>query len=210
MYPDEISEDLLIEMKKCKRVLPYFDIPIQYGNDRILKLMNRRGSVSLIREKIALIRSYFPDAVIRTTLIVGFPQENDESFEETLELVKEIRFDSLGAFTFSPEEDTKASKMEGQVEEPIKEERYGRLMEVQRQIVEENNEKQVGRTFKTLIERYESLFDRYIGRTYMSAPDGIDGVVYIRSKEALKIGEFYEVQITGHKEYDLIGIIKQS
>ncbi|MBQ2583074.1 MAG: 30S ribosomal protein S12 methylthiotransferase RimO, partial [Erysipelotrichaceae bacterium] len=210
MYPDEISEDLLIEMKKCKRVLPYFDIPIQYGNDRILKLMNRRGSVSLIREKIALIRSYFPDAVIRTTLIVGFPQENDESFEETLELVKEIRFDSLGAFTFSPEEDTKASKMEGQVEEPIKEERYGRLMEVQRQIVEENNEKQVGRTFKTLIERYESLFDRYIGRTYMSAPDGIDGVVYIRSEEALKIGEFYEVQITGHKEYDLIGIIKQS
>ena len=210
MYPDEIEEDLLAEMKKCKRVLPYFDIPIQYGNDRLLKLMNRRGTVKLIREKIALIRSYFPDAVIRTTLIVGFPQEDEESFEETLDLVKEIRFDSLGAFTFSPEEDTKAFEMEGQVEEEIKQERYERLMELQHQIVEENNEKLVGRVFRTLIERYESLFDRYIGRTYMSAPDGIDGVVYIRSADALKIGEFYEVEITGHKEYDLTGIIKQS
>ena len=207
MYPDEIEEDLLIEMKRCKRVLPYFDIPIQYGNDRLLKLMNRRGTVSLIREKIALIRSYFPDAIIRTTLIVGFPQESEDSFEETLELVKEIRFDSLGAFTFSPEEDTKAYEMEGQIEEEIKEERYQRLMEVQRQIVEEHNKALVGREFKTLIERYEPLFDRYIGRTYMSAPDGIDGVVYIRSKEALKIGEFYEAKITGHKEYDLTGIV---
>ncbi len=210
MYPDEIEEDLLIAMKECKRVLPYFDIPIQYGNDEILKLMNRRGTVKLIREKIALIRTYFPNAVIRTTLIVGFPHETEETFAETLDLVKEIRFDSLGAFTFSPEEDTKAFEMEEQIEEEVKEERYGELMEAQRQIVEENSEKLVGKTFSVLIERYESLFDRYIGRTWMSAPDGIDGVVYIRSEEALKIGEFYETEITGHKDYDLTGVIKQS
>jgi len=210
MYPDEIEEDLLIAMKACKRVLPYFDIPIQYGNDEILKLMNRRGTVKLIREKIALIRTYFPNAVIRTTLIVGFPHETEETFAETLDLVKEIRFDSLGAFTFSPEEDTKAFEMEEQIEEEVKEERYGELMEAQRQIVEENSEKLVGKTFSVLIERYESLFDRYIGRTWMSAPDGIDGVVYIRSEEALKIGEFYETEITGHKDYDLTGVIKQS
>ena len=209
MYPDEIEEDLLIEMKKCHRVLPYFDIPIQYGNDRLLKLMNRRGTVSLIRKKIALIRTYFPDAIIRTTLIVGFPQENEESFEETLNLVKEIRFDSLGAFTFSPEEDTKAFNMDGQIEEAVKEERYARLMETQRQIVEEKNEEMVGRVFQTLIERYESLFDRYVGRTRRSAPDGIDGVVFIHSEEELKIGEFYDVEITGHRDYDLTGIIKK-
>ena len=209
MYPDEIEEDLLIAMKECERVLPYFDIPIQYGNDRILKLMNRRGTVELIREKIALIRCYFPDAVIRTTLIVGFPHETEETFAETLDLVKEIRFDSLGAFTYSPEEDTKAFAMDGQVEEEVKEERYGELMEAQKQIVDENNEAQVGKTCTVLIERYESLFDRYIGRTWMSAPDGIDGVVYIRSEEALKIGDFYETKITGHRDYDLLGIINQ-
>ena len=209
MYPDEIEEDLLIAMKECERVLPYFDIPIQYGNDRILKLMNRRGTVELIREKIALIRRYFPDAVIRTTLIVGFPHETEETFAETLDLVKEIRFDSLGAFTYSPEEDTKAFAMDGQVEEEVKEERYGELMEAQKQIVDENNEAQVGKIYTVLIERYESLFDRYIGRTWMSAPDGIDGVVYIRSEEALKIGDFYETKITGHRDYDLLGIINQ-
>ena len=207
MYPDEIEEDLLIEMKNCKKVLPYFDIPVQYGNDTILKLMNRRGSVALIKEKIALIRSYFPDACIRTTLIVGFPHETDETFEDTLSMVKELRFDSLGAFTYSPEEDTKSYDMDGQVDEEIKNERYERLMSLQRQIVEEKNRERVGNRYKVLIERYESLFDRYIGRSYMSAPDGIDGVIYIRHEEGLKIGEFYDVKITSYKDYDLIAEI---
>lgn len=207
MYPDEIEEDLLVEMSRCRRVLPYFDIPIQYGNDRILKLMNRRGSVQLIREKIALIRKYFPDAVIRTTLIVGFPHETPETFSDTLELVKEIRFDSLGAFTFSPEEDTKACEMDEQVDEETKNQRYEELMLLQRQIIEEKNREKIGKTYVTLIERYESLFDRYIGRTYMSAPDGIDGVVYIRTDQELQIGSFYPITITGYKDYDLIGSV---
>lgn len=207
MYPDEIEEDLLIEMSRCRRVLPYFDIPIQYGNDRILKLMNRRGSVQLIKEKIALIRKYFPDAVIRTTLIVGFPRETPETFNDTLKLVKEIRFDSLGAFTFSPEEDTKACEMDEQVDEETKNQRYQELMLLQRQIIEEKNREKIGKTYVTLIERYESLFDRYIGRTYMSAPDGIDGVVYIRTDQELQIGSFYPITITGYKDYDLIGSV---
>ncbi len=210
MYPDEIEEDLLIEMSRCRRVLPYFDIPIQYGNDRILKLMNRRGSVQLIKEKIALIRKYFPDAVIRTTLIVGFPYETPETFSDTLELVKEIRFDSLGAFTFSPEEDTKACEMDEQVDEEIKNQRYEELMLLQQQIIEEKNREKIGKTYITLIERYESLFDRYIGRTYMSAPDGIDGVVYIRTDQELQIGSFYPITITGYKDYDLIGSVSES
>jgi ribosomal protein S12 methylthiotransferase len=209
MYPDEIEEDLLIQMSKCKRVLPYFDIPIQYGNDEILKLMNRRGTVQLIREKIALIRKYFKDACIRTTMIVGFPHESEKTFNDTLELVKEIGFDSLGAFTYSPEEDTKAYDMDEQVDEEVKQERYEKLMELQQQIVEEKNKARVGKVYTTLIERYESLFDRYVGRSYLSAPDGIDGVIFIKSDEELKIGEFYEVEISGYQNYDLLGIIKK-
>ncbi|MBQ2657473.1 MAG: 30S ribosomal protein S12 methylthiotransferase RimO [Erysipelotrichaceae bacterium] len=210
MYPDEIEEDLLIEMSRCRRVLPYFDIPIQYGNDTILKLMNRRGSVELIKEKIALIRKYFPNAVIRTTLIVGFPHETEETFNDTLKLVKEIRFDSLGAFTFSPEEDTRAYEMDEQVDEELKNERYEKLMLEQQQIIEEKNQEKIGKTYTTLIERYESLFDRYIGRTYMSAPDGIDGVVYIKTDQELQIGSFYPITITGYKDYDLIGSVAEN
>ncbi|MBQ3295814.1 MAG: 30S ribosomal protein S12 methylthiotransferase RimO [Erysipelotrichaceae bacterium] len=207
MYPDEIEEDLLMEMKQCTRVLPYFDIPVQYGDDRILKLMNRRGTVRLIKEKIELIRKYFPEAIIRTTMIVGFPGEDEESFNNTLEMIEDIGFDSLGAFTYSPEEDTKAYEMEDQIPEEIKQERYEELMLLQKQIVEKKNRERIGKTYTTLIERYEPLFDRYIGRSYMSAPDGIDGVIYIRSEDELRIGDFYEVKITDYKEYDLIGTI---
>ena len=209
MYPDEIEEDLLIEMSKCQRVLPYFDIPIQYGNDEILKLMNRRGTVQLIKEKVNLIRKYFKDAVIRTTMIVGFPHETEETFKDTINLVKEIKFDSLGAFTYSREEDTKAYDMDEQVDEDLKNKRYEELMLVQKDIVDKINESRVGKTYECLIERYETLFDRYIGRTYLSAPDGIDGVVYIKDNEGLQIGEFYNVKIVAYKNYDLIGIIEK-
>ena len=209
MYPDELEEDLLIEMSKCEKVLPYFDIPIQYGNDEILKLMNRRGSVKLIKDKIDLIRKYFKDAIIRTTLIVGFPFETEETFNDTLKLVEEIKFDSLGAFTYSDEEDTKAYDMDNKVDEDLKQERYEKLMLLQQDIIDRKNSSRVNKVYKTLIERYESLFDRYIGRTYMSAPDGIDGIVYIKSDDELKIGEFYDVKITGYKNYDLLGIIEK-
>ena len=209
LYPDEIEEDLLVTMKACKKVLPYFDIPIQYGNDAILKLMNRRGSVKLIREKIDLIRKYFDDAYIRTTLIVGFPHETKETFEDTMTLVKDIRFDSLGAFTYSPEEDTKAYEMDEQVDEELKQQRYDELMSLQQKIAEEKNLSRVGKTYEVLVERYESLFDRYVARSYMSAPDGIDGIIYIRSEDELQIGDFYEVEISGYKNYDLTAIMKK-
>lgn len=207
MYPDEIEEDLLIAMSKLNKVLPYFDIPVQYGNDEMLKLMNRRGSVKLIKEKISLIRKYFENPIIRTTLIVGFPHETDKSFEDTVNMVKDIKFDSLGAFTYSREEDTKSYDMDEQVDENVKNKRYEELMLVQQDIIRDLNESRIGKTYETLIERYESLFDRYVGRSYMSAPDGIDGVVYIKTDKQLEVGEFYEVKITGYKDYDLLGII---
>lgn len=203
MYPDEIEDDLLEVMKGLKRVIPYFDIPIQYGNDRLLKLMNRRGSVELIKEKVNKIRDYFKDAIIRTTIIVGFPYEDEDSFNDTIDLIKELRFDSLGAFTYSREEDTKSYDMP-QLEEEIKNKRYNVLMNVQKEISLDINSKRVGRKYLVLVERYESLFDRYIARSYMSAPDGIDGVVYIKTDKKLEIGSFVEAEIIDYKEYDLI------
>ena len=197
MYPDEIEDDLLEVMKGLKRVIPYFDIPIQYGNDRLLKLMNRRGSVELIKKKVNKIRDYFKDAIIRTTIIVGFRYEDEDSFNDTIDLIKELRFDSLGAFTYSREEDTKSYDMP-QLEEDIKNKRYDVLISL------DINSKRVGRKYLVLVERYESLFDRYIARSYMSAPDGIDGVVYIKTDKKLEIGSFVEAEIIDYKEYDLI------
>jgi ribosomal protein S12 methylthiotransferase len=208
MYPDEIDKELLQAMKECDKVLPYFDIPIQYGNDTILELMNRKGDVALIREKIAMIRDRFRDPIIRTTLIVGFPQETAVTFNDTMKLVEELQFDSLGAFTYSPEEDTRAYEMEGQVDDAVKQARYDLLMSKQQEIAAKKNSSRVGKVYDALVERYESLFDRYVARTYMSAPDGIDGVVYIRSDTELKIGEIYKVKITGCDHYDLTAIIK--
>ena len=210
MYPDEIEEDLLIEMKACQKVLPYFDIPVQYGNDEILKLMNRRGNVEMIKEKITMIRRYFPEAIIRTTMIVGFPHETESSFSDTLNLVEEVRFDSLGAFTYSAEEDTAAYEMDGQVKQEVMDERYERLMALQQEIVKEKNEARIGKTYRVLIERFETLFNRYVARSYMSAPDGIDGVIYIRYDGVLDIGSFYDVKICGYKDYDLNGTIVEN
>ena len=133
--------------------------------------------------------------------------ENDKTFNDTVEFVKDIRFDSLGAFTYSKEEDTKSYDIDKQVDEDLKQQRYETLMSVQQEIIDSVNESRIGNTYEVLIERYEPLFDRYVGRSYMSAPDGIDGVVYIRNEDELKIGEFYQTKIVGYKDYDLIGEI---
>ena len=203
MYPDEITDELLEVMKNSKHVLPYFDIPVQYGNDEILKKMNRRGSVKLIEERVDKIRSIFKDAIIRTTLIVGFPYETEDTFNDTLRMVEKCKFDSMGAFTYSREEDTKAYDMP-QVDEEDANRRYNILMETQQRINFELNKNRVGNTYTVLIERYESLFKRYVARSYMSAPDGVDGVVYIKSDKTLDVGSFVDVKITDFKGYDLI------
>lgn len=203
MYPDEITDELLELMKNSKHVLPYFDIPVQYGNDEILKKMNRRGNVKLIEERVDKIRSIFKDAIIRTTLIVGFPYETEDTFNDTLRMVEKCKFDSMGAFTYSREEDTKAYDMP-QVDEEDANRRYNILMETQQRINFELNKNRVGNTYTVLIERYESLFKRYVARSYMSAPDGVDGVVYIKSDKTLDIGSFVDVKITDFKGYDLI------
>ncbi|MBR0461735.1 MAG: 30S ribosomal protein S12 methylthiotransferase RimO [Erysipelotrichaceae bacterium] len=204
MYPDEISDELLEVMAASKRILPYFDIPVQYGNDEMLQRMNRRGTVAEIKERITAIRKMFKEPVIRTTIIIGFPYESEETFRDTLDFVRETGFDSLGAYTYSREEDTPAYDMP-QVDEEDKERRYDELMSLQQGIAFKKNEERIGRVYEVLVERYESLFDRYIGRSYMSAPDGIDGVIYFKSDKELKPGDFADVKITSYKDYDLIG-----
>ncbi|MDO4500701.1 MAG: 30S ribosomal protein S12 methylthiotransferase RimO [Erysipelotrichaceae bacterium] len=203
MYPDEITDELLEVMKNSKRILPYFDIPVQYGDDMMLKKMNRRGSVELIYERVNHIRDMFPDATIRTTLIIGFPYETEEAFNNTLKMVEDLKFDSLGAFTYSREEDTAAYDYP-QVAEEDANRRYDILMSKQQEIIFKKNEEKIGQSYEILIERYESIFKRYVGRSIMSAPDGVDGVVYLKTDEEFKPGDFVKVKITDTKGYDLI------
>lgn len=202
MYPDEIEDDLLMTMKSCKHVVPYFDIPVQYGNDKILKLMNRRGSTDLIKERIKQIRSLFKDAYIRTTLIVGFPHETEETFNDTLNFVKDIKFDSLGAFTFSKEEDTAAYDMDEDVPQMLMDKRLKELMTIQKEIVNKKQAKKINKVYDVLIENYDGNY--YLGRSYESAPDNVDGIVYVKGT-GLKIGDFYKVKIFDYKDYDLYG-----
>lgn len=206
MYPDEIDLELIETIKNSKHILPYFDIPIQYGNDKILKIMNRRGSVKEIKDIINKIREMIPNAIIRTTMIVGFPYEDEETFNDTLAFIEEMKFDSLGAYTYSREEDTKAYDMP-QIPQELMNKRYDSLMSLQQEIAFKKNEERIGQTLEVLIERYESLFNRYVARSYISAPDGIDGVVYIKTDKELKIGSFIKVKIVDYKDYDLLSIL---
>lgn len=205
MYPDEIPEELIYGMKELDKVVPYFDIPMQHGSNKMLKLMNRRGTKESVTKLCKLIRENFKHSTLRTTMIVGFPQETEEDFEELLDFVRENRWDRLGAFTYSKEEDTAAYDMEGQIDEDVKKERLDRLMSLQQVISQENSEKLIGETLEVLVEGYDAIKDLYRGRSKLSAPDGVDGIVYIRSNEGLTFGEFYNVKILEAKAYDLVG-----
>ena len=203
MYPDEIEDELLETIKSLKHVIPYFDIPIQYGNDEMLKLMNRRGSVKLIEDRVNKIRKMFPDAYIRTTIIVGFPNESEDTFKETLAFIQKIKFDSLGAFTYSREDDTPAYDMPEQIDEEIKKARYKELMLAQREIVQEKLKAKIGKHYEVLIEKYQN--GKYLARSYESAPDDVDSYIYVKGKD-IQIGDFVDVEIIDYNEYDLIAI----
>lgn len=206
MYPDEITDDLLLTIKKSDKIIPYFDIPIQHGNDRILKLMNRRGNVKTIKNIINKIRKMFINPIIRTTLIVGFPGEDSNAFNDTIKLVKEIEFDSLGAFTYSKEEDTKAYKMKKQVSSKVSNSRLDKLMLVQKEIVNKKMNKKIGRQYKIIVDSYDQKEHINYCRTYESAPDDVDYYVLIPGNR-LKIGCYYNAIITHYLNYDLIGKI---
>ena len=203
MYPSGIQRDLVELMAQAPRLLPYLDMPIQHGSDRMLKLMRRPERQKTIRERVQWLRAAVPDLALRTTLIVGFPGETDDDFEEMIELLEEIRFDYIGAFPYSIEEGTPAAEMSGHVDEDVKRERLERLFDVQRGISQERNEARVGTLQTVLIDHIEG---EVLGRTRAQALE-VDGVVSITNGQNLRSGEFVQVRITEAVEQDLIGEI---
>lgn len=204
-YPEDVERELLEVVANNPKICPYFDIPIQHCNSRILKLMNRQVTKEELLEKINMIREVVPHAILRTSLITGFPTETDEEFEEMIEFVKEVKFDRLGVFTYSREEDTPAAKLEGQIEEDVKEDRKGRIMETQMQVSLNRNLSKVGTVVEVLVEEEEDEF--YVGRTKEDVPE-IDGVVFIKKDVSLTMGDIVEVEVTEALEYDLMGVVK--
>ncbi len=206
MYPDEINDELLEAMSNCDKVVPYFDIPVQHASDRLLKLMNRRGSQKQIRETVAKIRNKFKNPVLRTTIIVGFPTEMDEDFDELLKFVEEIKWDKLGAFSYSLEEDTPSYDMEPKVAEQTANRRLQKLMLLQEEIAQSNNENLIGQTLEVLVEGRDGLDKNlYQGRSYAHAPDGIDGHVRFISLKDIEVGEIVSVKIESANIHDLFG-----
>lgn len=204
-YPEGITEEMIDVIASRDNICSYFDIPMQHASDRILKLMNRKTSKRELSEKIKMIRNKIPTATIRTTFIVGFPGETEEDFEELFDFVDDMKFDRMGVFTYSREEDTPADKLPNHIDEKIKEERMQRMMMLQQMVSEKLNKDKMGQTFKVLIEdRVDETL--YTGRTQCDAED-IDSVVYVESEKPLNIGEFAYVVIDKTYEYDLKGHI---
>lgn len=206
IYPETFTPALIQSIKNNEKVVKYVDIPIQHINNQILKRMNRKTSKEDIIQLITSLRKEIPGIIIRTTLIVGFPGETEEHFQELVDFITEYKFDRLGAFAYSHEEDTPSFKLDGQVEEEIKEARREIIMETQLEISVENNEKKVDNIYRVLIDEIDSAENLYIGRTYMDAPE-IDGIVFFNSTENYTVGEFVDIKITEAMEYDLKGEI---
>lgn len=204
-YPENIYDELVEEMGNNPKVLHYLDMPVQHTNDRILRLMGRRSTGAKIKDTVARLRAKMPDMCIRTTFITGFPTETQEEFESVIDFMKEIKFDRLGVFTYSPEEGTPACKMGGQIDEEIKAQRKESIMEAQMEISAEIGEKFVGKTLEVIVEgKIEDEDDLYCGRSYRDCYE-IDGFVFFNSSEDLIAGDFYNIKITSAGDYDLIG-----
>ena len=209
MYPDEIVEDVLLAMKESKKVVPYFDIPMQHANNRLLKAMNRRGTKEHAYEIIEHIQTLFDHPVLRTTMIVGFPSETDEDFDELMEFVQNVKWDRMGAFTYSKEEDTRAFDMKPEVDAHIAQNRLETLMKLQNQISYEKNQEKIGQVFEVLVEEKEGLKETYRGRSIADAPDEVDGQVIFTSTVPIELGTFVKVKIQKANAYDLYGICQE-
>ncbi len=205
LYPDEITDELLLEIKDNPKVAHYFDIPIQHISSPILKKMNRRGNKEYLINLFNKIRTMMPNAVLRTTLIVGFPGETENDFEELRIFVQEQEFDRLGVFAYSKEEDTPAFSFEDQISDDIKNNRLDQIMKIQKRIAAKKNKGQIGTVHRTIIEAFDETSHFYYGRSYAFAPDDIDGYIVFQSKTSHEIGDDVLVKITSNYGYDLIG-----
>ncbi len=203
-YPEEIYEELVDEIASNKKVVKYLDLPIQHISSKILKRMGRKTNKEDIIEKIDLIRSKIKGINLRTSLIVGFPGEEEKDFEELKDFLKEYKLDKVGVFTYSREEGTPAAKMENQIDENIKEKREKTLMMIQRGISKEINQLKINNIYDILVEGYNGEY--YFGRNYEMIPE-VDGKVFFKSENKIKNGEIVRVQIKSCTDYDLVGVV---
>lgn len=203
-YPEEITDGLIQVMKEEPKICHYLDLPIQHANDTILKRMGRRTSKQELIDIVQKLRKEIPDICLRTTLITGFPGETQEQHEEVMEFIDTLEFDRLGAFTYSPEEDTPAATFEDQIDEGVKEDRQADIMELQQEIAFDKAEDMIGREVLVMIEGKVADENAYVGRTYRDAPN-VDGLIFINTDVELISGDFAKVKVTGALDYDLIG-----
>ena len=205
-YPEEIDDELIEEIKNNSKVVHYLDIPIQHANDKILKRMGRRTSRQDLVNIIEKLRGEIPDIILRTTLITGFPGEEEEEFDDLLDFVYDMSFDRLGVFTYSCEEDTPAARFDNQVDEEIKQERKDCVMEMQQDIAFDKASEMIGKKLEVIIEGYMAEGDVYVARSYMDAPD-IDGIVFVKADKMIVSGSFVNVKVVGSEGYDLLAEI---
>lgn len=205
LYPDEVTEELIQEIKQNPVIANYFDIPIQHISDTILKRMYRRGDGQFIKTLLSHIREEIPDSIIRTTYIVGFPGETKEDFKALYDFTENFGFDRLGVFAYSREEDTDSYHFDGQIPGDIKQARVDQVMALQQRISRKKQRKMRGTVHQTLIEAYDPETSFYYGRSYAFAPDDIDGMIVFQSEKPLSIGDFVAVKIKTNFDYDLIG-----
>lgn len=203
-YPEEITDELIQVMKEEPKICHYLDLPTQHANDTILKRMGRRTSKQELIDIVQKLRKEIPDICLRTTLITGFPGETQEQHEEVMEFIDTLEFDRLGAFTYSPEEDTPAATFEDQIDEEVKEDRQADIMELQQEIAFDKAEDMIGREVLVMIEGKVADENAYVGRTYRDAPN-VDGLIFINTDVELISGDFAKVKVTGALDYDLIG-----
>ena len=203
-YPEEITDELIQVMKEEPKISHYLDLPIQHANDTILKRMGRRTSKQELIDIVQKLRKEIPDICLRATLITGFPGETQEQHEEVMEFIDTLEFDRLGAFTYSPEEDTPAATFEDQIDEEVKEDRQADIMELQQEIAFDKAEDMIGREVLVMIEGKVADENAYVGRTYRDAPN-VDGLIFINTDVELISGDFAKVKVTGALDYDLIG-----
>lgn len=206
LYPDIVSDLLIQFIKNNSKIMPYFDIPIQHSEDSLLKAMNRRGNKEYLLDLFRKIKKEIPNAIIRTTLIVGFPGETDLDIDNLIEFIEEVKFDRLGAFTYSKEEGTKGAKMPNQIKERIKKTRYNKVMQIQENIARKKQEKYINTIIDDcFITGYDAENLMYLARNYMYAPDDIDGVIYVAAKDEHKLGDLVKIKIKDADAYSLVG-----
>ena len=203
-YPERISDELIAALARNEKVVPYLDLPVQHCDDAVLKAMNRRGGRKEIEDAVARLRAAIPGLTLRTTLIAGFPGESEAQYEELCDFVKTVRFDRLGCFAYSAEENTVAAKMEGQLDEETKQRRADHIMELQAGIMAEKQAARVGQTLECICDGVDEESGMYLLRSKGDCPE-IDGNVLTPADAPLETGAFYRVTITDSDTYDLYG-----